>query len=470
MEIICTRPDCTNPHNYFSDLDREDEIRIVQQRYCTSCNMPLLLADRYIPSKLLGKGGFGAAFLACDRYKPNLPLCVVKQFQPLGNLDVYELHKAQELFQREAEVLEKLGSKHPQIPHLYAFFTPIVPNDRGTGDKRYFYLAQEFIDGQDLQAELKAKGTFSEAEVVEILTEVLKILQFVHDNNVIHRDIKPSNIMRSKQGVLYLLDFGAVKQVAVSGNKKISGNTCIYSEGFAPPEQMSGLEIYPCTDIYALAVTCITLLTNKPVEELFDSFNNRWNWHNFAPDTSNSLTAIFNKMLSRTPADRFQSATEALNALTLESVTSDSTSNSNDSVSPLSSTPVPTTKTISSPLIRRNRSSFSLVEIFAGAAFTGFVGALLYVGLTGALSVSGVSLGIWGMTMGGIIFALYRRIIEKFDLIVFAGISAVIIAFVPGLQNIALSSVFIIAVISAAVAIAVTAFFRLVYLLLSRYL
>ncbi|MGL5079074.1 MAG: protein kinase domain-containing protein, partial [Waterburya sp.] len=265
MEIICTRPGCTNPRNFFGDLDSEAKIRTVQQRYCKTCGMPLILADRYLPSKLLGQGGFGTAFLARDRYKPKMSLCVVKQFQPANNLDAQEMAVAQNLFQREAIVLEELGHKHPQIPDLYAFFTPIVPNPQRTGEEQYFYLAQEFIDGQDLETELEVKGKFSEAEIEEILTAMLKVLVFVHDNNTIHRDIKPSNIMRNKQGVLYLLDFGSVKQIAAGGvNQRRS--TGIYSMGFAPPEQMAGAEVYPSTDLYALAVTCINLLTGEAVE------------------------------------------------------------------------------------------------------------------------------------------------------------------------------------------------------------
>ena len=159
MEIICTRPGCTKPHNFFSDLDTEAKIRTVQQRYCTACGMPLLLADRYIPSKLLGQGGFGAAFLACDRYKPKMPLCVVKQFQPSVNLDAHELSVAQSLFEREAIVLEELGQKHPQIPDLYAFFTPIVPNITRTAQEQYFFLAQEFIDGQDLASTARSPAS-----------------------------------------------------------------------------------------------------------------------------------------------------------------------------------------------------------------------------------------------------------------------------------------------------------------------
>ena len=488
MEIICTRPSCNNPRNFFGDLDDEATIRTVQQRYCSSCGMPLLLADRYLPFKLLGQGGFGAAFLARDRYKPKMPLCVVKQFQPAGNLDAHELAVAQNLFQREAIVLEELGDKHPQIPDLYAFFTPIVPNRDRTGEEQYFYLAQEFIDGQDLETELETKGKFSAAEVREILTEILKVLQFVHENNSIHRDIKPSNIVRSKQGRLYLLDFGAVKQVTVgSGNNKKS--TGIYSMGFAPPEQMSGSQVYPSTDIYALAVTCITLLTGKSAEELYDSFNHQWNWQSYAPQTSDRLVAILNKMLLATPAQRFQSATEALAALNVNQPSTTSASNT-PSVSPSTkgqgktpklpklpaSSATSTPSTLSTPSatsapIKQRQSRFSLAEVLGSAAFTGFEGALLYIGLTSVLSVSGISLGIFGMTMGGLIFAQTRRMIEKIDLVILVAITAAVVAFVPVLQgSLGIQSVFIIATMAAAGTIAVTAFFRLIYQLLSRLL
>jgi serine/threonine protein kinase len=487
MEIICTRPSCTNSRNFFGDLDGEAKIRTVQQRYCKTCGMPLILADRYFPDKLLGQGGFGAAFLARDRYKPKLSWCVVKQFQPAANLDAQELAVAQNLFQREAIVLEELGHKHPQIPDLYAFFTPIVSNPQRTGEEQYFYLAQEFINGQDLETELEAKGKFSEAEVEEILTEMLKVLVFVHDNNTIHRDIKPSNIMRNKQGVLYLLDFGSVKQIAAGGGNQRK-STGIYSMGFAPPEQMAGAEVYPSTDLYALAVTCINLLTGEPTEELYDSFNYSWNWRGYAPQTSDRLVTILNKMLQPTPAQRFQSATEVLAALAISkpvnTYPNKSSTNSGKKKSPNSpivstitvaphppSTPVPTPNVPSSLPKQRNQPSFSLLEVLGSAAFTGFEGGLLYIGLTSALSVSGISLGIFGMTMGGLMFALHRRIIEKVDLLFFIVITTTLVLFVPSLQGtLEIQTILIIAVMSAASAIAITAFFRLVFQLLTRFL
>ncbi len=500
MEIICTRPGCSKPLNLFRDLDNEAKIRTVQQKYCSTCGMTLLLADRYIPSKLLGQGGFGAAFLARDRYKPKMPQCVVKLFQPSRNLNAHELAIAQNLFEREAVVLEELGRKHSQIPDLYAFFTPIVNNSRGTGSEQYFYLAQEFIDGQDLEKELASKGKFSEAEVTEVLTEILKVLQFIHDHNTIHRDIKPSNIMRNQEGKLYLLDFGAVKQIAAGSKQPKS--TGIYSEGFAPPEQTSGSQVYPSTDIYALAVTCITLLTGKPAEELYDSFNRSWHWQSYAPKISDRLADTLNKMLLPTPAQRFQSASAALAALAVNSpspasnwrranapapsaknssknVPSNSPIISTISISPSPpSTPIPAVKSIpptpavpSSPPIQRTKRSFSLVEVLGSAAFTGFEGALFYIGLTSALSISGISLGIFGMVMGGLIFALNRRVIEKIDLLIFASITVALIFFFPAFQGaLGVQSVLIITVMSAAGAIAITAFFRLIHQLLSHFL
>ncbi|GAB4226049.1 MAG: serine/threonine-protein kinase [Stanieria sp.] len=431
--------------------------------------MPLILAGRYLPLRLLGKGGFGAAFLARDRHTPAMRECVVKQFQPAGNLSPQELTLAQSLFEREAEVLEQLGNKHPQIPDLFAFFPLIVSSSTSNQEEQYFYLVQEYIDGQDLETLLAQRGIFSEAEVIEILTEVLKILQFVHQNNSIHRDIKPSNIMRDRNGVLHLLDFGAVKQVAANANHPTPNrSTGIYSMGFAPPEQMAGAQVYPSTDLYALAATCINLLTGKPAEQMYDYYKNCWQWKDYAPQTSDRLTQILDRMLLPTPSERFQSATEVLEALNTRPVIKSQ---------PQTITPQPPPPTIPSQpkkQIQLSLPQFSLLEILASAAFTGFEGALLYIALSSLatfnLSIN-IIIGIWGMILGGLIFAQIRRVIEKVDLLIIAGISAAIIYFVPLLQGyLAIQSIFIIGVMAAAGVMGAAALFRLIYQLLSRLL
>ncbi|AFZ33731.1 serine/threonine protein kinase [Stanieria cyanosphaera PCC 7437] len=476
MEILCTRPNCPRPRNFFSDLDDATKLKTIQGKYCTSCGMPLILAGRYLPLRLLGRGGFGAAFLARDRHTPAMRECVVKQFQPAGNLTPQELAVAQSLFEREAEVLEQLGNKHPQIPDLFAFFPLIVPSSTSNQEEQYFYLVQEYIDGQDLETLLANQGTFSEAEVTEILIEILKILQFVHQKNSIHRDIKPSNIMRDRSRVLYLLDFGAVKQVAANANNPTPGkSTGIYSMGFAPPEQMAGAQVYPSTDLYALAATCINLLTGKPAGQMYDYYKNCWQWQDYAPQTSDRLTKILNRMLLPTPSERFQSATEVLEALnTLSIIQNQPKFNQPQAITPQPPTPPPPISSKPKRQIQLSLPQFSLLEILASAAFTGFEGALLYIALTSLATFnlsSNIIIGIWGMILGGLIFAQLRRIIEKVDLLIIAGISAAIIYFIPLLQGyLAIQSIFMIGVMAAAGVMGVVAVFRLIYQLLSRLL
>ncbi|MGK7874574.1 MAG: protein kinase [Xenococcaceae cyanobacterium] len=485
MKIICTRPDCPHPHNSFADLDDPSNLKTAQQKYCTSCSMPLILAGRYIPSRLLGKGGFGAAFLARDRYTPAMRQCVVKQFQPSGNLSPKQLEIAEGLFEREAAVLEQLGNRHKQIPDLYAFFPLIFPSLHGDKEEQFFYLVQEFIDGQDLEEELAAKGKFSEAEVLEVLEEILNILKFVHENHSIHRDIKPSNIMRNREGRLYLLDFGAVKQVTAGAGTSPQGrSTGIYSMGFAPPEQMAGSQIYPSTDLYALAATCLNLLTGKKTEDLYDSYNNRWNWKPQAPQVSDRLGEILDRMLLPTPSHRFQSAEEILNALNSRSTPQPNPVNlppQPPSIPQPPPTPQATPSPVKSPpqpppTRRRRQPSFSLLEILGGAAFTGFEGALLFIAFTSLLPNPAISMGLWGMSLGGLIFAQYRRIIEKVDLLIIAGISSGLVWFVPALHKLLVANnlevffVIVLAIFAGAAAIAVTALFRLIYQLLSRFL
>ncbi|MGQ4649882.1 protein kinase domain-containing protein [Lyngbya aestuarii] len=519
MEIYCTRPGCPNPRNFFADIDDEATLKVAKQKYCTSCGMPLILAERYIPSKLLGQGGFGTAFLARDRYTPTMRQCVVKQFQPSGNLNPKQLKIAQDLFEREAAVLEALGSHHPQIPQLFAFFPLSIPSLQPGKKDKFFYLTQEFIDGQNLEEEVKSQGKFSEKQALEVLLEILKILKFVHENGSIHRDIKPSNIMRERDGRLYLLDFGAVKQVknvAVTGSPQ-GRSTGIYSMGFAPPEQMAGSQVYPSTDLYALAVTVITLLTGKEPEELYDSYTNQWTWRNYT-QVNDTLEGILNRMLLSSPNQRFQSAQAVIEVLTTgkapppkpqpaspptqippspQSHNPPAATTPTPTATPrtrrrlrrsqipsMTTTPNPTAtpatpqQAMPSPLQPQNpspppvprQSSFSLLEVLSGAAFTGFEGALLFIAAASLLPSPGISIGLWGMIMGGLIFAQLRRLIEKIDLLIIAGITLAVVLFIPALRELPSVDVAVIAILAGAGAIAVTALFRLVYHLLSRLL
>ena len=457
MEIHCTRPRCPHPQNLFPDLNDQAILKTVQQKYCTACGMPLILVGRYLPTKLLGRGGFGAAFLARDRYTPGMRQCVVKQFQPSGNLSPTQLQLAQDLFEREAVVLEEIGHQNEQIPELYAFFQLPVPSMLAGLEEQFFYLVQEYINGQNLEEELVEKGKFSEKEVLEVLQETLKVLKFVHSKGIIHRDIKLSNIMRRNDGRIFLLDFGAVKQVTNTTPGQPS--TGIYSLGYAPPEQMSGGQVFPSTDLYALAVTIIILLTGQQdVNQLFDVYNNQWIWRSQVT-VSPRLAEILDKMLLSAANQRFQSAQDVLDALAYAPSIPTTQINPHQS----GALPQPQPQKQSSVSTKK---PFSLIEILSGAAFSGFEGGLIAIALFSILKSPPITLAASAFILTIIIFAQIRRWIEKWDLLIIPAISFAVIFFIPFLHG-DLTFLFIIPVAAGLVALAITALFRLIYKLLS---
>ncbi len=476
MQLYCTRPGCSKPVNPCPDLDDPNTLKTVQQKYCTTCGMPLILVGRYLPTQFLGQGGFGTTFLGRDRYTPGLRDCVVKQFQPSGNLNPTQLKTAQDFFEREAAVLEKLGNKHPQIPDLFAFFELLVDNPMLGKPDGFFYLVQEFIDGQTLEEELEQRGKFSEAETLQVLREVLKILQFVHANGSIHRDIKLSNIMRHRDGQLFLLDFGAVKNLAAAAGqtKAQTPPSIIYSKGYAPPEQILSGIVNESTDLYALAVTCLVLLTGQSPDALFDPNTQTWNWRAALQipqgsqiKVSPTLSAVLDRMLQLRASDRYASATDALEALAPKPIPA-----------PSPPPPVAAPPTAPPPVPPRQSSlpAFSTLEILGSAAFTGFQGGLLAIALISLLGTTALSAGFWIVLLGILIVAQRFRFIEKVDLAILAGISFGVIGFLPllnrGLALIALSqgwnAILVLALAGALAAVCITSLFQLIYKLLSR--
>ncbi|MEH2056095.1 MAG: serine/threonine-protein kinase [Nostoc sp.] len=295
----CLSPTCPNPEN------------LVFSQRCQSCGSQLLLRDRYQVIKPLGQGGFGATFLANDQGLPGEPSCVIKQLRPSGS-SPHVLQMARELFEREARTLGKIGN-HPQVPRLLDYFE----------DHEQFYLVQEYISGDTLQEEVKLNGILSETGVKQFLSEVLPLLQYIHDQKVIHRDIKPANLIRrSQDSRMVLIDFGAVKNQISQGTTSPSGQTAltayaIGTPGFAPPEQMAMRPVY-ASDIYALGVTCIYLLTTKTPKDLdYNPNTGEMMWEQIV-QVSDHLGNVLRKMLEVSVRNRYQSAGEVLRALEIE--------------------------------------------------------------------------------------------------------------------------------------------------------
>ncbi len=266
----------------------------------------MILRGHYRIDRRLGQGGFGTTFLAVDMDQPSHPRCVVKKLSPLRQ-DPNTLSAARERFNTEAKVLEQLGT-HDQIPRLLAYFE----------EEQEFYLVQDFVDGDDLRGEITSGRQQSENEVIALLLDILRVLKFVHERNVIHRDIKPSNLIRRrKDRKIVLIDFGAVKEISnLEVNAQGQPNiTCdIGTPGYKPIEQENG---YPqlSSDIYAVGILGIQALTGLRVHELEKDPSKEIVWRKQAPNVSNTLAQVLNKMVRQNFQERYESATETLDAL-----------------------------------------------------------------------------------------------------------------------------------------------------------
>ncbi len=318
VEVYCTRPNCQDPINTIPEKNLYT--KPIKQRFCANCGMPLILENCFVTLRPLvpesERGGFGRTFLARDLKFPDLPLRVIKQLHPRVSPSESQLADIERLFHGEASVLGKLT--HIKIPRAWAFAKIEAPHDLQESTiqpyqtQPFFYLVQDFIEGENLAQELKQKGQFSEAEIVEILLQMLDVLNYVHSEGVIHRDIKPSNIMRaSKSNTLHLIDFGAVKQVVVTG-VPTAQSVVIGTPDFAPPEQMTGKPVSASSDLYSLAATCVSLLAGKEAQEIREYHT--WSWRNYA-NINPQLADILDKMLSYQPEDRYQSAREVIAAV-----------------------------------------------------------------------------------------------------------------------------------------------------------
>lgn len=266
-----------------------------------------LLGGRYRVLRMLGAGNFGQTYLAEDRHRPEHTQCVVKQLKPASQ-DANFLPIARDLFRREAQTLEKLGN-HDRIPRLLAYFE----------QDQEFFLVQELIEGALLRAEFRAGYLpWPQERVIQLLQDVLEILEFVHQQGVIHRDLKPDNLIRrQRDGKPVLIDFGAVKQIrmALAGQSLVEPGVtlAIGTPGYMPPEQAQGRP-HPNSDLYALGIIAIQALTGKMPAQLQQDSHGEILWQAQA-QVSPGLAVILSRMVSYHFQDRYQTATEALEAL-----------------------------------------------------------------------------------------------------------------------------------------------------------
>lgn len=225
----------------------------------------IILQNRYRLQKILGKGGFGAAYLAEDiKLRRG---CVVKQMLSPKGISARELAQNQENFEREARLLVELNHPgHPNIPEIFDYFS----------DESGSYLVMKYIEGQSLESILKAgeAGRIAWREAVRYTIDVCSALNYMHtqgDEPVMHRDIKPANILLGDDGRIWLVDFGLARSKPVEDTDDLSAGDAAGSVGYTPFEQWIG-EAVPASDIYATGVTLHHMVTGlSPLEAYRES-------------------------------------------------------------------------------------------------------------------------------------------------------------------------------------------------------
>ena len=276
-------PACQHPDNPAGTL------------FCVHCGQPIAVTrqiHQYQILRTLGQGGMGTTYLAWDTTK----MLVLKEM----NADMATIPKAQELFEREAKILQSLH--HPGIPEYYDFFV-------ADGRK---YLAMEPIHGQDLDLYVMQHGKVSLAQAIDWMIQLCEILGYIHQQQppLIHRDIKPANILvRTIDKRIFLLDFGAVKEIGTFGGTKIG------APDYMAPEQNNG---QPCTqsDLYAIGPTLIFLLTGRNPADFIEIQPEGYRFNlSSVPSNTPPLQALIDKVTQRRVRDRYLTAAELARAL-----------------------------------------------------------------------------------------------------------------------------------------------------------
>jgi eukaryotic-like serine/threonine-protein kinase len=211
-----------------------------------------IILNRYVILNKLGQGGTAITYAAKDLQTEEQ---VAIKVLSLGKLDDW---KKIELFDREAKILQQLDLS--AIPKYLDYF------QIETEDDNFFYIVQQLAPGKSL-ATLIEEGWQPDEEIVKQIAEkVLNILVYLQQlvPPIIHRDLKPQNLIRSEEGEIFLVDFGAVRDTY---HHTVMGSTVVGTYGYMSPEQFSG-QAFLSTDLYGLGTTLLFLLTRTNPSEL----------------------------------------------------------------------------------------------------------------------------------------------------------------------------------------------------------
>jgi serine/threonine protein kinase len=204
-----------------------------------------LFADRYRLERRLGVGGMATVQLAFDsRLERNVAVKLLAEHLADDSSFVSR-------FRREALAAARLV--HPNVVQVFDF---------GLDDETHRnFIVMEYVDGQSCAEILRERGTLPPDEAVEILAQSCRGLAYAHRHEVVHRDVKPGNLLRSRDGMVKLADFGIAKAAEQSDITKVG--SVLGTAAYLAPEQARGEPAGPASDMYALGVVAYQLLAGR---------------------------------------------------------------------------------------------------------------------------------------------------------------------------------------------------------------
>ncbi|MGD8535720.1 MAG: serine/threonine-protein kinase [Candidatus Aminicenantes bacterium] len=268
--------------------------------------MTISTLGEYKIIKELGRGGMGVVYLAeHQRLLKKYALKVLPQ-------TFSEDPQLVERFHNEARVMAELN--HPNIVKVVNM----------SCEETTYYLVMEYIESEtgapkNLHQLMREHGGQIPENLAErIALDILSALETAHERGIIHRDIKPANILLDKDGTAKVADFGLVK-ILGGDDRTATKRVTLTAEGlvlgtydFMSPEQKAGKPVDLRTDIYAVGVIIYSMLTGRKPEGRFNLPSE------IIPELSNKWDIIVDKCLQNLPEDRFQSATEVIQAIKLK--------------------------------------------------------------------------------------------------------------------------------------------------------
>jgi hypothetical protein len=269
------------------------------------------LDDRYVIERELGAGGMAVVYLARDR-KLDREVALKVLRPELGAV------LGAERFLTEIKISARLD--HPHILTLI---------DSGDADG-FLYYVLPFVRGESLRDKLKREHQLGIDEALTITKQVASALDYAHRQGLVHRDIKPENIL-IQEGEAMLADFGialAVKEAG--GNRLTQTGLSLGTPQYMSPEQATGDRgIDARSDVYSLAAVLYEMLAGEPpvtgasaqsmIAKLMTE--NPTHLRELRSTVPVEIDAAVARALSKTPADRFNSAGEFARALTVKHTT-----------------------------------------------------------------------------------------------------------------------------------------------------